>query len=260
MSAISVCVIVCNEEAVLPRCLDAVAWADEIVIVVDAKSHDRSETIARERAQRVEVRPYQGDIQQKSYCCELASHDWVFVVDPDEVVTPELGREIQWAVGRAAETDAGFEMNRITYHLNRWIRHGDFYPDWKLRLFRRSRATWTGRNPHGRVEVDGSVQRLTGEIEHYSYVDLQDHIERIQSFSDTAAQEMFQSGRRARIMDLTFRPAARFLRAYLLKVGFLDGLPGFIIAVSTGFYVFLKYAKLWEVERWQGRASGPRRR
>jgi glycosyltransferase involved in cell wall biosynthesis len=258
MSAISVCVIACNEETVLPRCLDAVAWADEIVIVVDAKSHDRTETIARERAQRVEVRPYEGDIEQKRYCCELASHDWVFVVDPDEVVTPDLACEVQRAIGRVSGADAGFEVNRITYHLNRWIRHGDFYPDWKLRLFRRSRATWKGRNPHGRVEVDGSVPRLAGEIEHYSYVDLRDHIGRIQSFSDTAAREMFQSGRRVRFADLVFRPAARFLRAYLLKAGFLDGLPGFIIAVTTGFYVFLKYAKLWELERRQGRAAGPR--
>jgi len=193
MSAISVCVIACNEETVLPRCLDSVAWADEIVVVVDAKSHDRTETIARTRAQRVEVRPYEGDIQQKSYCCKLATHDWVFVVDPDEVVTPDLARDVQRTIRRTSDTNAGFEANRITYHLNRWIRHGDFYPDWKLRLFRRSRATWRGRNPHGRVEVDGSVQRLVGEIEHYSYVDLRDHIGRIQSFSDTAAGEMFDA-------------------------------------------------------------------
>ena len=258
MSAISVCVIACNEETVLPRCLDSVAWADEIVVVVDAKSHDRTETIARTRAQRVEVRPYEGDIQQKSYCCKLATHDWVFVVDPDEVVTPDLARDVQRAIRRTSDTNAGFEANRITYHLNRWIRHGDFYPDWKLRLFRRSRATWRGRNPHGRVEVDGSVQRLSGEIEHYSYIDLWDQIERIQSFSDTAAREMFESGRRVRIADLSFRPAARFLRAYLLKAGFRDGLPGFIIAAATGFYVFLKYAKLWELEQRQGRAAVPR--
>jgi glycosyltransferase involved in cell wall biosynthesis len=258
MVAVSVCVIACNEEKVLARCLDAVNWADEIVIVVDAKSHDRTEAIARERAQRVEIRPYDGDIQQKSYCCELASHDWVFVVDPDEVVTPDLAREIQRAIGRIPDAVAGLEMNRITYHLGRWIRHGDFYPDWKLRLFRRSRATWKGRNPHGRVEVDGSVQRLAGEIEHYSYIDLRDQIGRIQSFSDTAAGEMFRSGRHARITDLVFRPAARFLRAYLLKVGFLDGIAGFIIAAATGFYVFLKYAKLWELERRQGRADRPR--
>jgi glycosyltransferase involved in cell wall biosynthesis len=258
MSAISVCVIACNEESVLLRCLDAVDWADEIVVVVDAKSHDRTETIARERARRVEVRPYEGDIQQKSYCCELASHDWVFVVDPDEVVTPELARDIQRAVARTSDADAGFEMNRITYHLDRWIHHGDFYPDWKLRLFRRSRARWTGRNPHGRVEVDGCVQRLAGEIEHYSYIDLRDQVRRIQSFSDIAAREMFQSGRRARIADVVFRPAARFLRAYLLKGGFLDGMPGLIIAVATGFYVFLKYAKLWELERRKDRADRPR--
>ena len=255
MSApVSICVIACNEEAVLPRCLDAVAWADELVIVVDAKSHDRTEEIARARADRVEVRPYPGDIEQKSHCTELASHDWVLIVDPDEVVTPELGAEIRRALAAADDSTAddstaGFEVNRITRHLDHWVRHGDFYPDWKLRVFRRSRARWAGRNPHGRVEVDGAVRRLTGEIEHYSYVDLADHVARIQHFSTLAARDLYDSGRRARALDLVLRPPARFARAYWLQAGFRDGWPGFIIAAATAFYVFLKYAKLWELAR-----------
>ncbi|MGE4606728.1 MAG: glycosyltransferase family 2 protein [Myxococcota bacterium] len=248
MTRTSACVIACNEEAVLTRCLDSIAWVDELVIVVDAKSHDRTEEIARERAARVEVRPYQGDIEQKRYCTELASHDWVLIVDPDEVVTEKLAREIQQVLHHGPGS-AGYEINRITFHLGCWVHYGDFFPDWKLRLFRRSAARWVGSNPHGRVEVDGGARRLEGEIQHYSYVDLADQVSRIQNFSATAAQEMFRSGRRVRIGDLVLRPPARFVRAYLLKAGFRDGMAGFIIAVATSFHVFLKYAKLWELTR-----------
>jgi len=263
---LTVCVIACNEEAVLGRCLDSVAWADELVIVVDAKSHDRTEAIARERADRVEVRPYEGDIEQKRYCTGLASGDWVFVIDPDEVAAASLERELRALLkGAATSRVAGCEINRVTYHLAHWVRHGDFFPDWKLRVFRRSQARWVGRNPHGRVEVAGAVRRLRGEIEHYSYVDLADHVARIQSFSTMAAGDLHASGRRARLVDLTLRPPARFLRAYVLKAGFRDGLPGFVIATATAFYVFLKYAKLWELERraqagpGAGNGAAPRR-
>ena len=252
--ALSVCVIACNEEVVLPRCLDSVGWADELVILVDAKSHDRTEEIARARADRVEVRPYVGDIEQKSACVELASHDWVFIIDPDEVATPKLCAEIRAVLTREGESCAGLELNRVTYHLGQWVRHGDFFPDWKLRVFRRSQSRWIGRNPHGRVEVTGAVRRIDGEMEHYSYVDLADHVARIQDFSTMAAKELLRDGRRARLADLLLRPPARFLRAYLLKAGFLDGMPGFIIAAASAFYVFLKYAKLWELDR-QRRAS-----
>ncbi len=244
---VSVCLLAHNEEAQLPACLDSVAWADEIVVVVDARSRDGSEKIARERAQRVEVRPYEGDIEQKRHCTQLAAHDWVLVIDPDEVMPPELARGLQALL---AEDDcAGVEVNRITYHLGRWLRHGDFYPDWKLRMFRRSRASWVGRNPHGRVVVDGTVKRARGNLSHYSYRDLADQIERIQHATEQGALALRSEGRRFRIGDLVLRPPARFLRAYVLKRGFLDGVPGFIVAAATAFQVLLKYAKLWELER-----------
>jgi hypothetical protein len=151
---------------------------------------------------------------------------------------------------------AGYEVNRATFHLGRWIRHGDFYPDWKLRLFRRSQARWIGRDPHGRVVVDGGVGRLQAELAHYSYRDLSDQIDRIQFFSDESARALREEGRSARMGDLLLRPPARFLRAYLLKRGFLDGVAGFVIAAATAFHVFLKYAKLWELERGAARTLG----
>lgn len=245
---LSVCITACDEEELLPRCLDSVAWADEIVVVVDAKSRGGTEKIARERAHRVEVRPYRGDLDQKSHCVGLARHDWAMIIDPDERLPDAAAAELRAALATAGPEVAGFELNRVTFHLGRWIRHGDFYPDWKLRVFRRSRAKNVGRDPHGRMVVDGRVLRLRGELEHRSYRDLAEQVERIQFFSGEAARALWQEGAQARLRDLVLRPPARFLRAYLLKRGLLDGVPGFAIASATAFHVFLKYMKLWELK------------
>ncbi len=254
----SVCVLACDEERELERCLAGVAFADEIVVVVDAKSRDGSEAVARRLASRVERRPYAGDVAQKSHAVSLAKHDWIFVLDPDEVVTPALAAAIEQVLVDAAASDVeGYEVNRATFHLGRWIRHGDFYPDWKLRLFRRSCGRYAGRDPHGRIEVDGPVARLPGELEHYSYRDLADQIARIQFFSSEAAAALERDGVRFRLRDLVLRPPARFLRSYLLRTGFRDGVPGFVIAGASAFYVFLKYAKLWERTRRGGSSGTP---
>jgi glycosyltransferase involved in cell wall biosynthesis len=251
--AVSVCLLAKDEEAELPRCLDAVEWADEIIVVVDDRSSDGTERIARERASLVERRAYAGDVEQKRYCVSLAKHDWVLILDPDEVVPLELQKSICDVLAGAAsdvwsgtDSPVAYRMNRVTYHLGRWIRHGDFFPDWKLRLFRRSCSHFVGRDPHGRVEVDGKVGELAGELEHYSYRDLADQISRIQFFSGQATAALLDEGHPFRLRDLVLRPPARFLRSYFLKQGYLDGLPGFVIAVASAFYVFLKYARLWE--------------
>lgn len=252
---LSVCMIARDEARELEACLDSVAWADEIVVVVDLRSQDETEAIARSRATKVERRVYEGDIEQKRTCVGLASHDWVLLVDPDEVVSPELAKEIRRGIEGAQSGECAFEINRLTHHLGRWIRHGDFYPDWTVRVFRRSRSRWTGKNPHGKIEVEGRSVRLQGELWHRSYRDLADQVERIQFFSSEAARALHALGRKARVRDLVLRPPARFLRAYLLKQGFRDGVPGFWIAAATAFHVLLKYAKLWEMQRGQGPRS-----
>jgi glycosyltransferase involved in cell wall biosynthesis len=256
VSTLSVCVIARDEEDRLPACLDSVAFADEIVVVVDSRSRDGTEQVALERADIVEMKPYLGNIEQTRHCVGLAKSEWVLVLDADERVprglATEVGQQIEGIEG--IEGADGFEVNRITHHLGRWIRHGDFHPDWTLRLFRPAKVRWTGQNPHGRIVVAGRVGRLRGALEHYSYRDLADQIERIQDYSREEARAMHAAGRRARWHDLSLRPLARFLRAYLLKRGFLDGLPGFVIAAATAFHVLLKYAKLWELERTTRRA------
>ncbi len=245
---VSVCIIACNEEANLPRCLASTGFAAETVVVVDTRSADATEKIAREAGARVLVHPYEGNVEQKSFALAEAKHDWILALDADEALAPGLAREIERIVAADGPAD-GYEMNRLTWHLGRWIRHGEFYPDWQLRLFRRSRGRYVGVNPHGHVEVSGRTERLAGDLEHYSYRDLADQVARIQDFSRVQAVSMWDAGRRAGLFDLTVRPPFRFLRAYVLKQGFRDGMAGFMIAAATAFHVFLKYAKLWELAR-----------
>jgi glycosyltransferase involved in cell wall biosynthesis len=247
---LSVCIIACNEERDLPRCLASVAFADEVVVVVDDRSTDATEKLAREAGARVEVHRYEGNVEQKNVALERATGEWVLALDADEVVTKALADEIQALACNANPQIGAFELNRVTWHLGRWIRHGEFHPDWQLRLFRRAGVRWEGENPHGRVVVPGAVDRLAGELEHYSYRDLADQVERIQEFSRIQADGYRAAGRPVRVVrDLVLRPPLRFLRGYVLKQGFRDGVPGLVIAAATAFHVFLKYAKLWEAER-----------
>ena len=247
--SISICIIAYQSEETLPRTLASAAWADEVLVLVDAKSTDATEAVARAAATRVEVHPSRGDIATKRECVSWATGDWVMLLDADEVISEELQQSLIDALERAPAERGGFEVNRLTYHLGRWIRHGDFYPDWILRVFRRKGSRIVGDDPHARIEVTGSVARLAGHVEHYSYRDLADQIERIQSYSEVALEGIEARRPRARVRDMVLRPPARFLRAYLLKRGFLDGVPGFIIAAATAFHVFLKYAKHWEKQR-----------
>ena len=249
--SLAVCVLAYNDEAILARCLEALSFADEIVVVVDAKSTDGSEKIAQDMATRVSVHRYVGDVEQKQHLQSLAENEWILLIDSDEVVSHELAIAIHEFLAKHGKDSsiAGCEVNRLTFHLGRWLRHGDFYPDWKLRLYRSSEAEIVGNNPHGRVQVTGQVHRLIGDLEHFSYRNLSDQVRRIQRFSEEGAASLFAQRKPFRLVDLCLRPPARFLRAYVLKRGFLDGVPGLIVAGATAVYVFLKYAKLWELKQ-----------
>ena len=237
----------CNDERTLADCLESLVFAEEIVVVVDTKSRDASEKIAAEVATRVVVHRYEGDLEQKRCATALAARDWVLSIDADEVVSPELASSIRAVFAGPGPEAAGYEMNRVAWHLGRWVRHGDWHPDWKLRLFHHPRASWVGRNPHGRARVEGPVGRVEGDLFHYSHRDLADQMRRIDRHSSEAAQALYEEGRPPRLRDLVWRPPARFLRSYVLKRGFLDGVVGFIVAVTIGYSVFLKYAKLREL-------------
>jgi glycosyltransferase involved in cell wall biosynthesis len=254
-AAVSACVIARDEEDRIRDCLQSLTWVDECIVVVDDRSRDATEAIAREFGTRVRLHRYDGNIEQKNFALDLAKCEWVLALDADEVLSDELIRNLRERL-MAPEAADGYELPRVTFHLGRWIRHGDFYPDRQLRLFRRASGRWRGSNPHGRVRVAGRVERIEGDLRHYSYRDLADQLERIRSFSAIEADAMFRAGRPARLRDLILRPPARFLRAYLLKAGFRDGWPGLVIAGMTAFHVFLKYALLFERSRGGGDVDG----
>ena len=244
MAKLSVTVVARNEAADLGAALASVAWADEIV-VVDSRSTDETVAIARQYTDRVVVHDWLGHIEQKNYAASLASHDWILSLDADERVTPALADEIN-AIP-AEPPHAAFLIPRVTWHLGRWVRTTDWYPDFQSRLYDRRRAKWTGRYVHEALTVEGSVGRLRGEIQHYAYRDIADHLETIDRYTTLAARQMHEDGRRAGLLQLAGHPPLAFLRNYIARGGIRDGVPGFIISSMNAYYVFLKYAKLREL-------------
>ena len=240
---VSVTVITRDEAANIAACLASVAWADE-VLVVDCGSTDRTVEIARARGARVIVKDWPGYSAQKNFAAAEASNDWILSVDADERVTPELANEIR-ATLAGSPTIAGFRIPRVTWHLGRWIRTTDWYPDYQLRLYDRRRARWKERRVHESVTADGPVGQLKNDLQHYAYRDITHHHQTMDRYTTLAAEDMYASGRRAGFVDVALHPPAAFLRNYVLRRGFTDGMPGFIISAMNAHYVFLKFAKLW---------------
>ena len=255
VSAIVVCF---NEERNIGACLDSLRWCDEIV-VVDSFSTDRTVEICRQYTERVVQRQWTGYRDQKAFAHSLATKDWVLLVDSDERVSPELRDEIKASLLSYDGTYAGFSVPRLVFYLGRWWWRGGWYPDYDVRLFRRDRATWGGTDPHEKILVNGKVRRLRNPLYHFSYQDIEDHVQRINRFTSISSRELFQEQKRWRLRDALLRPPFRFFRSYILDRGFLEGFAGFYVALTTAVYVFLKYAKLWELEQ-KGQNNGDRKR
>jgi glycosyltransferase involved in cell wall biosynthesis len=243
---LSVTIITKNEAADIGAALASVAWADEI-IVVDSESTDDTVAIARRHNARAEVRQWPGYIAQKNHAAAIASHDWILSLDADERVTPELASEIK-ALMDGEPRAAAFRMPRVTRHLGRWIRTTDWYPDYQTRLYDRRAAEWSGSYVHEAVTVRGEIGRLRGELQHHAYRDIADHLDTIDRYTTLAARQMFEAGRRAGAADLAIHPLLAFLRNYIARGGFRDGAVGFLISRMNAYYVFLKFAKLWELQ------------
>jgi glycosyltransferase involved in cell wall biosynthesis len=244
---LSVTVITKNEAADIGGALESVAWADEL-IVVDSASTDDTAAIARRYTERVIVREWPGYVAQKNYAASIACHDWILSLDADERITADLAREIQGLL-TTMPSHAGFRLPRVTWYLGRWIRTTDWYPDYQMRLYDRRAAEWTGQYVHESVSVRGTTGQLHGELQHYAYRDIADHLETIDRYTSYAARQMSESGQRAGLVRLAGHPPLAFLRNYLLRGGIRDGAPGFIISALNAYYVFLKFARLWELER-----------
>jgi glycosyltransferase involved in cell wall biosynthesis len=236
-------VITLNEAAHIQACLATLSWADE-VIVIDSGSTDGTAELARAAGATVIVRDWPGYAAQKDFAASQARHDWIVSVDADERITPELAAEIRTVVANPGDK-VGFRVPRITFHLGRWIRTTDWYPDYQLRVYDRRHAGWAKRRVHESVTSRGPIGQLTCSLQHYAYRDLAHHHETMQRYTTLAAQQMFEEGRRGSAFALLLHPPAAFLRNYVLKRGFMDGVPGLIISAMNAHYVFLKFAKLW---------------
>ena len=253
MAPLSVTIITRNESAHIEACLAAVDWADER-LVVDCGSTDDTVALAERAGARVVVHDWPGYAAQKNFAASQAAHDWILSIDADERVTPELAREIQHLM-QSVPAMPGYRLPRITWHLGRWFRTTDWYPDHQLRLYDRRRGRWTPRRVHESVAVDGRPGHLTHHLQHYAYRDIAHHLDTMNRYTTLAADDMFEAGRRVGAADVVVHPIAAFLRNYLLRRGVLDGVPGIIVSAMNAYYVFLKIAKLWELGRIERQGS-----
>jgi glycosyltransferase involved in cell wall biosynthesis len=246
---LSATIITRNEEARIGDCLESVRWADEI-IVVDTGSADRTLEMCHKYTPHVYSRPWEGYAPAKNAALELATGDWILSLDADERVSDGLHAEVA-ALQRQPIVNLadGYAIPRRNYLWGRWLRYGGLYPDDQIRLFKRGKGAFKARRVHESVAIDGRVERLQHPIEHHSYQGLGDVIQRLDRYTDLAALDLHEQGQPFRVTALLLRPVGRFLRNYVLRQGFRDGIPGLIMAVSYAYSVFVREAKLWEMTR-----------
>ena len=252
---LSVVIIAQDERDHIVECLQSAAFAADR-IVLDGGSKDETVSMAEGCGARVEMRPFRGWIEQKNAALEFARFDWVLSLDADERVSPALASEIRalftladGTISESAPGDASYRVPRLSFYLGKWIRGGGWYPDRKLRLFRRSRGHWGGRDPHDKVQIEGPVVDLAGDLLHYPYRDLQHHLEKMDRYTTTAAERLHEDGRRGAWWRRWLMPPLAVLRSYLLRSGFRDGWVGVKMALLEGRYEWLRYSKLYALER-----------
>jgi glycosyltransferase involved in cell wall biosynthesis len=252
---ISVCLIAENEAARIPRVLESVAgWTAEIIVVLNDDVNDGTDKIAASFGAKVFREPWKGFGPQKNSAVAKATQDWLLNLDADEEVTPGLRDEIRRAVTNPGP-HAAFCFPRLTQFWGRWIRHGDWYPDLKVRLWRRGQARWSDAPVHETPVVGGTVGRLHGELRHYMTESYDQQLQKMLRYVDVFARECAARGRKVSIADIVFRPAWKFFRCYLLRLGFLDGRQGFTVACQGAIYTFLRYSKALEQQRQSARAK-----
>jgi glycosyltransferase involved in cell wall biosynthesis len=245
---LSVVIVAKNEAQNLPRCLASVrGWTAESVVALNATT-DASETIVREHGATVHHTPWLGYRDTKNHALSLAAHTWVLSLDADEEVSPALRAALSAFFARPdLDQISGAKFPRKVWFIDRWITHGDWYPDLSLRLFRRDRARWGGdAHVHEKIEITGPVVTLRGDLHHYSFPTLASHVAKINPFADLFLKQQVEKGKTFSLSAAVLRPWWRFFRAYILRRGFLDGFPGFYIAIATAFGAFVRYSRLYE--------------
>jgi len=251
---LSAVIITFNEERNIGRCLESLQGVVDEIVVIDSFSTDQTETICRSFGVRFETNPFNGHIQQKNHAMHQAKYDWVLSLDADEALTDELKRGIE-AVKNSDGLD-GFELSRLTNFCGQWIHHAGWYPDRKIRLWNRTKGEWGGQNPHDKVVMKAGtkVGRLDGDLLHYSFYTIEQHVQTIQKFSSIAAESAYKNGKRANlVVNILIGPWFTFIKKYFLQLGFLDGYYGWVISVNTAYSRFLKYIKLREIQQKHGK-------
>jgi len=243
-----------NEEKNLPRTLESVRWADEIVIV-DSGSVDRTPDIAREfGAHHSFNRDFKGFAAQKTLAIEKCTSEWVLLLDADEVVSPELAAEIQRTI--ANPKFEAYWVPRLNLFMDRWIRHGGFYPDHKLRLWRRGAARMEQVEPHATPQFDGPKGTLKHDLIHYAYPSFELYLRHMDDYSSMSAAMLAERGKAGSTLGFLrlalLNPTATFVKNYFFRLGFLDGLPGLVYHINHSVYVHWKYVKAWEARKTAG--------
>ncbi len=245
---ISVCIITYNEEDRVEETLKSVEEISDEIIVVDAFSTDRTPEIVKSFGAKFFQREWDGYSNQKNFAISKAQHPWVLSIDADERISKELKDEIAKLKNIEHDFD-GFSFKRRTFYMGKWIKHSGWYPDKKVRLFKKDLAQWEGDFVHENLVFKGKVKELKGELLHYSYRNLADHILRINRYSTLASQKMFKEGKKSSYAKILLLPPITFLKHFIFRLGFLDGVQGLLISMFSSYYVFLKFAKLRELER-----------
>lgn len=244
---ISVVIITFNEEKNIGRCLESVQEVADDIVVVDSFSTDRTEAICKKWGARFVQHPFEGHIEQKNWAITQAKYPVVLSLDADEALSESLRDAIK-EVKKSGTAD-GYTMNRLTNYCGKWIRHCGWYPDRKLRLWDSRKGSWQGENPHDRYQMEAGarIQHLKGDLLHYSYHSISDHVAQIQKFTDISARAKFRRGKTLSVWLIALRIGFTFFKKYFLKLGILDGYYGFVISVLSVYSVFLKDVKLREL-------------
>jgi glycosyltransferase involved in cell wall biosynthesis len=249
MEKLSIVIISYNEEQNIGRCIDSVKPVADEIIVLDSYSTDQTVRIAEEKGAIVKQQAFNGYIEKKNDALALASNHYVLSLDADEA----LDQALQSSILKEKEnfSAAGYRMNRCTNYCGQFILHGSWYPDRKLRLFDKRIASWGGTNPHDRIELsqDSRIHHLKGDILHYAYKSIADHVAQNNKLSTMAANALFEKGKRTRLLNILVNPFWSFTLSFLIRAGFLDGYFGFIIAVQIAHMTFLKHSKLYLIQK-----------
>ncbi len=246
---LSVCLISGAEASRIGRALDSVSgMASEVIVVLNEDVRDGTEEICRQRGAQVFREPWKGHIAQKNSAAQKASQPWILGLDADEALSLELREEMQslFSDGPRLAAHAAFSFPRLTAFCGRWILHGDWYPDRQTRLWRAGQAVWGGADPHDKLLVQGTVGRLQGDLLHYSNPSTTSYLLKHPYFADLHLRQQLERGDRWSAPAVIFRSGWRFLRSYVFKRGFLDGFPGFYIAVSAAYGTFFRHSRLYE--------------